>query len=195
MSALFSVPTRHWLSVEDYHRMADVGILAPDARVELIRGEIIDMALIGTTHCGVVDFLTEKFIRTVGDAAIVRVQGAIVLNVFSELQPDLVLLKRQDDFYVRGETHPLGSEVFIVVEVAVSSEHYDREVKVPLYAEYGVPAVLLIVPEQGLYQYYSNLADGMYETCDVLTDLEAVPMGALKGLTIDLSWLQDQSFK
>lgn len=192
MSAVFSEPTRHWLSVEDYHRMADVGILAPDARVELINGEIIDMGPIGTTHSGVVDYLTRQFIRAVGDSAIVRVQGAINLDGFSEPETDLVLLKPRHDFYTKGNTHPSGSEVFLVVEVAVSSERYDREVKVPLFAEHGVPAVLLMVPGQSLYQYYCNPVNGVYETCDVLTDLEAVPLGALQGLTVDLSWLRGQ---
>ena len=108
------------------------------------------------------DYLTRQFIRTVGDAAIVRVQGAVTLDGFSEPEPDLVLLKPRDDFYTNGKTHPSGSETFLVVQVAISSERYYREVKVSLYAEHGVPAVLLMAPEQDLYQYYSNLEDGVY---------------------------------
>ena len=42
--------TRHLLTVDDYARMTETGVLAPDARVELIEGELIEMASMGTRH-------------------------------------------------------------------------------------------------------------------------------------------------
>jgi len=89
--AALTEPTCHGLSVDDYHRMAEASILAPDKRVELINGEIIYMAPLGTTNCGVVDYLTKTMVIAVGDRAIVRVQGAITLDGFSKSEPDLVL--------------------------------------------------------------------------------------------------------
>ena len=85
-------PRRHRITVDEYYRMAEVGVLAPDARVELIEGEIIDMAPIGTEHGSVVDLLNRLLTRAVGDRAIVRVQGAIRLSEMSEPEPDLALL-------------------------------------------------------------------------------------------------------
>src|SRR5688500_14365457 len=87
-------PQRHRITVHDYHRMAEVGVLAPDARVELIEGEIIDMAPIGKGHQSIVDQLNRVLVRAVGDHAIVRVQGSIRLSQWSEPEPDLVLLSR-----------------------------------------------------------------------------------------------------
>ena len=79
---------RYRLSVEDYYRMGEAGIFAPDARVELIDGEIIDMAPIGSRHMGKVDRLTRLLVQAVGERGIVRVQGSIRLSDFSEPEPD-----------------------------------------------------------------------------------------------------------
>ena len=99
MSTLMeSWPRRHRITVEEYHRMAEVGLLAPDARVELIEGEIIDMAPVGTGHCSVVDSLGYRLFRAVGDRAIVRNQGAILLDDLSMPQPDFALLTARADF-------------------------------------------------------------------------------------------------
>ncbi len=193
MNAAFPEPTRHKLSRDDYYRMAEVGILAPDARVELINGEIIDMAPISKTHCGVVDYLTKVLVEAIKDRAIARVQGAITLDGFSEPQPDIAVLRPREDFYCTGETHPAGDDVFLVVEVAVSSERYDREVKVPLYAEHGVPAVLLLVPRLKRFHYYADLHDSAYREQRELNDLSEVPVGVLEGCTVNLSWLEDRT--
>src|SRR5690606_8927564 len=94
-----SWPRRHRITVDEYHRMGEVGLFAPDARVELIEGEIIDMAPIGKDHASVVDRLTRVLVRAVGDDAIVRVQGSVRLSRMSEPEPDLVLLRPRADFY------------------------------------------------------------------------------------------------
>lgn len=101
MSAVMqeSLPRHHRMTADEYHRMAEVGLLAPDARVELIEGEILEMAPLGNDHLSVVDQLNHLFVHAVGDRAIVRVQGAVRLSQFSEPQPDLVVLKPRADFY------------------------------------------------------------------------------------------------
>jgi hypothetical protein len=83
-------PSRHRITVEEYHRMAAVGLLAPDARVELIEGEI---------HISVVDRLNKWLMSAVSNQAIVRVQGSFRLSGFTEPRPDVILLKPRDDFY------------------------------------------------------------------------------------------------
>ena len=92
-------PRRHRLSVADYYRMAEVGILAPDARVELIDGEIIDMAPSGSAHAGTVDYLLSVLGNAARDRANVRVQNPVRLSQYSEPQPDLTLLRPREDYY------------------------------------------------------------------------------------------------
>src|SRR4051812_31224716 len=88
---------RYRFSVEDYHRMAEAGILGEDDRVELIEGEILVMSPIGPRHLGCVDELTVLLIEGLGRRAIVRVQGSIRLGIRSEPQPDLVLIRPRPD--------------------------------------------------------------------------------------------------
>jgi Uma2 family endonuclease len=133
---------RHRFSVDEYHRMAESGILAPTQRVELIEGEIVDMTPIGRRHVACVARLSHVFIRGVGDRAVVLVQSPLRLVDHSEPEPDLVVLRPRADFYAGKDAGP--QDVLLVIEVADISEHYDRHVKVPLDARHGIPEVWLV---------------------------------------------------
>jgi Uma2 family endonuclease len=131
--------------------MGEAGILGEEARVELIEGELIDMAPIGSRHAGTVDRLARLFFERV-TTAIVRIQNPIVLGEHSELEPDLTLLRSRDDFYTSA--HPGAADVLLLVEVMDTSARYDREVKIPLYARAGIPEVWLIDLQQGWIEIY-----------------------------------------
>ena len=128
--------TRHKLDVDAFYRMAEAGILGEDERVELVGGELIDMAPIGTDHSGTVDWFTRALIMACGDQAIVRVQGPVRLDRFNELVPDFAVLKPREDYY--RTAHPGPGDVLALIEVAKSSLRYDRKVKLPLYARFGI---------------------------------------------------------
>jgi Uma2 family endonuclease len=130
-------PTRYRFTRADYYRMAEAGILGEGDRVELIEGEIYRMSPIGPMHAGGVDRLNRLFSRTFGDAVIVRVQNPVVLDDYSEPEPDLTLLRPRADFYT-GE-HPNPEDILLAVEVADSSADWDRRVKAPLYVRSGIP--------------------------------------------------------
>jgi Uma2 family endonuclease len=154
------LPRRHRLTVSDYYRMAEVGILAPDARVELIDGEIIDMVPPGKSHISLVLHLSDILFRATGNHASVLVQSPLRLSELSEPQPDIALLQRREDFYWQHEAGP--ADVLLVVEVADTSLRFDRDTKVSLYAVHGIPEVWLVdirgrrlvryrAPQQGSY--------------------------------------------
>lgn len=182
-----SGPRRHRITVHDYHRMAEVGVLAPDARVELIEGEIIDMAPIGKDHQSIVDQLNRLFVRAVDDKAIVRVQGSIRLSQWSEPEPDLVLLEPRPDFY-RGE-FALGTDTMLVIEVSDTTLRYDRDVKVPLYARHGVPEVWVVDVNGDALLVYGGLREGRYERHIVLERPATAPVSLLPGITLDIAAL------
>lgn len=138
-SALFQ---RHRLTVADYCRIAEAGIFGEDDRVELIEGEIIDMAPIGSEHTSSVKRLNRLFDRAVGEQAIVSVQDPIRLDEHNEPEPDIALLRYREDFY--RSTHPGPADVLLIVEVADTSLRYDREIKLPLYARHGIPEVWIV---------------------------------------------------
>ena len=124
---------RYRFTTTEYDRMAEAGVLGEDDRVELIEGEILEMSPMGRRHAACVDRLTRLLVRGVGDAAIVRVQNPIVLSDHNEPQPDLALLRPRVDFYTAE--HPGPEDALLVVEVSDSSVEYDRQIKVPLYAQ------------------------------------------------------------
>jgi Uma2 family endonuclease len=179
--------TRHKISVDEYYRMAEVGLLAPDARVELIEGEIVDMAPIGSGHSGSVSLLTQRFVRAVGERAVVMVQGPIRLGPRSEPQPDLAILQPRADFYRRG--HPAAADVLLLIEVSDTTLKYDLETKVPLYARHGIPAVWVLDREHRRLRRFRTPSDGRY--LDVTeTDAPGLePIPGLDGLAVDLSTL------
>lgn len=134
--------TRRRFTADEYHRMAEVGLLTQDDRVELINGEIVEMAPIGDRHAGTVDYVAALFSSRLQNVVQVRVHSPIRLSEHSEPQPDVTLLRRRADFY-RG-AHPGPEDVLLVIEVADTTVTYDREVKLPLYASSGVPEAWLV---------------------------------------------------
>ena len=129
-------------TVEDYHRLAEVGILGEDDRVELLDGQIVEMTPIGSRHAGCVNHVTQLLYRELGDTVILGVQNPVVLGAHSEPQPDIAVLKPRPDAY-RG-AHPGPAEVLLVIEVADTSLEFDREVKLPRYAAAGIPEAWLV---------------------------------------------------
>jgi Uma2 family endonuclease len=158
---------RHRLNVDEYYRMAEVGLLAPDARVELIDGEIIDMAPIGSRHAATVDRLTQILVAAQLKDTIVGTQRPIRLESRSEPQPDLVLLKYRADFY--SAAHPNATDVILLVEVSDTTWRYDREIKLPLYARHGIPQVWIIEPGKKQLHCFKEPKNGTYAEQTVMT--------------------------
>lgn len=146
-------------TVDEYHRMARAGILSEDDRVELVEGEIVEMAPIGSRHAACVGRLTALF-SAAQTAAIVWVQNSIRLGRRSEPQPDLTLLRPRADFYASG--HPGPQDVLLVVEVAETSADADREVKVPLYARAGVLEAWLVDLDRGVVEVHRRPSPERY---------------------------------
>lgn len=137
-----AAPERHRFSVAAYHRMADAGLFGEDDRVELVEGEIIDMAPIGSRHAACVSRLNRLLVNGLGDRAVISVQSPVRLGDLSEPQPDIAVLVPRDDFYAGA--HPGPADVILVVEVADTTLAWDRDVKLPLYAGAGVAETWVI---------------------------------------------------
>jgi Uma2 family endonuclease len=178
--------TRHRVTLDEYHRMGEGQVFAPDARIELIEGEILNMAPIGPPHVHYINRLTHALVLSVGNRAVVSVQNSVMLPPDSEPEPDVVLL-RPDGL---GPTVlPSTRDVLLIIEVADSSLGFDRRVKARLYAKHGIPEMwiadvnarrLLIHrrPEAGGYadvmerEWHSTLAPALLS--DAQLDLTAI---------------------
>src|SRR5690606_25202063 len=149
--------------VHDYHQMAKAGILTEDDRVELIEGEIVEKAPIGSRHGRVVDRLNRMFVEVGRDHGfIARVQGAVRLDEHSEPQPDIALLRLETQY--DDATQPAPDDVFLLVEVADSSLLSDQRVKVPLYARHGIPETWVVNLTSGQIEVYRDPSPEGYKT-------------------------------
>jgi len=179
-----TLPRRHRFTVDEYYRMAEAGVFKANPRVELIDGEIIDMAPMGTPHAAMTNQLQDVFQAAVHGLALVRVQLPLRLGPHSEPEPDLALVKPRADYY-RG-AHPTPDDAFLVVEVADSSLKDDLDVMAPLYARHGVPEVwVLDVQALELHVFRSPVA-GRYTEAIVVKSPEVRELAALP-VRVDLS--------
>jgi Uma2 family endonuclease len=167
--------------------MGQVGILAHDARVELIEGEIIDMAPIGSPHVATVLYLDRVLQEAVRDRALVLVQAPIRLDDYSVPQPDIALLLPRADYY--RSSLALARDVLLVIEVAQSSLRYDRATKLPLYAHHGIPEVWLIDTAKPALTRHRGPAGGSYANVDEPDLGAALEISMLPDLRIDLRQL------
>ena len=174
---------RRLFTREEYHRMGEVGILKPTDRVELIRGEIVEMSPIGSRHIAFVNNLTQLLVVRLAGRAIVSVQNPVALADDTEPQPDLAILRlRTEPAY--KEVEPYGSDTLLLIEVAESSLSYDRSTKLRLYAEFGIPEYWLVIgPAESIDVYRDPDAGGYRDvrrvSGDATVTLQAFPDVAL----------------
>ncbi|MBP0016159.1 MAG: Uma2 family endonuclease [Cyanobacteria bacterium SBLK] len=126
---------KQW-TVQDYHRMSELGILDAGERTELIAGQITLMAAKGTPHVTALHLLANAFRDRLGNTALVRTQDPIQLDDFSEPEPDLAIARGSVLDY--AERHPTPDRLDLVVEVADSTLRQDCEIKDKLYARSGI---------------------------------------------------------
>lgn len=183
MSAVFS-PTRRRFSADEFERLGQAGILGEDARVELIDGEMIEMAPIGSRHAFAVNMLSMLLARAVGETAIVSTQNPLRLAGDSEPQPDLMLLAPPADRY-RGAL-PRPQDVLLLVEVADTTLEYDRGTKLSLYARHGVREVWLLDLGGKRVEVYRDPDAAGYRRMLEHGGAESFAPAALPGLTLQL---------
>lgn len=182
---------RHRVTVDDYHRMAEVGILAPDARTELIDGEVIDMAPMKSAHAEAVNHLAERLHEAaaghVRGQCRVHCQTPLRLSDHGEPEPDLMLVRRRD----YSGAHPTPADVLLLIEVADTSLAYDRQVKVPLYAGFGVPEVWIVdlVNREVLFHRGPDAAARTYKNITASEAPGSVRVASLPEVSVDLSGL------
>jgi len=118
---------RRLFTREEYHRMGEAGILKPTDRVELIRGEIVEMSPIGRRHYAFVNNLNQLLAVRLAGRAIVAVQGPIALADDTEPEPDVAIIRRRRVPYKEREAY--AEDALLLIEVAESSLAYDRSTK------------------------------------------------------------------
>ena len=158
------------ITAEEYYKMAEAGILGKEDRVELIDGKIIEMSPIGSKHASVVDRINRLLSKLLDDNVILRIQNPVILSNFSEPEPDIAIVGYKEDFY--ESSHPRAEEILLIIEVCDSSILYDRQVKLPLYAQNGIPECWLVDLEKKEIQAFWQPIGEAYRFSQLGTDAD-----------------------
>lgn len=130
------LPLRLW-TVAEYHRMAELGLLEPEEKVELVAGQIIrKMAPQRTGHAVTITLIYRLFNNLLGDRGLVRTQLPVTLSERSEPEPDLALVMAGELRYL--DHHPRPEEIYLVIEVADTTLKIDCGIKAQSYAQAGI---------------------------------------------------------
>ena len=174
-------------SRRDFARMLESGILSEDDRVELIDGEVRQMCPVGSRHVAIVNRLNAILTSQLSDRAIVSVQNPVTLDDFSEPQPDLVVLRPRDDFYMDSLAGP--EDTWLVIEVADSSLEYDRDEKIPRFAQRRIPEAWLVdINGQMVVRYADPGGDGYQDAREFAAGMELRSI-EIQGLRVSIDTL------
>jgi Uma2 family endonuclease len=164
--------------------MGDAGILGPEDRVELLEGELIQMAPIGGPHLSVVNCLNTLFSRQVYGRAVVSIQNAVTLPPLSEPQPDVALLKWN---LLKKPVVPGAADVLLIIEVACTTIAYDRDVKMGLYGRHGIPEAWVVDVEAGTVLVHRGPSESGYREVSTATKLDTISPQLLPDVKISLA--------
>jgi len=176
------IPLR--FKVDDYYRMIELGMLKDYEKAEIIEGELIRQTPIGNKHAACVEKLNEFLRDKLGKSVSIRNQQPIKVGDYNEPQPDLAVVKRRDDFYGNGK--PTGDDCFLLIEVSDSTLDYDRNKKLPLYAEAKIPEFWLVNLQNNTVEVHTEPRESVYSLIRVLRRGETIKSESVPNLEIEV---------
>jgi len=184
MSAVLD-PPRHRFSRAQYELMVESGIFGPEDRLELLEGEIIDMAPQKSRHATAVTLLTDALKPVFATDHTVRAQLPFSLNNHSQPEPDIAVVPGAPRDY--RDAHP--TRALLIVEVADTTLAYDRGRKLAAYARAGIPEFWILDLNGETLEICSRPEQGGYAQRQVLARGEQVIPGAGNGAAVTVEAL------
>ena len=178
-------PTKHLTTLDEWRRLGEANIFPPESRLELIDGEILEMAPIGFNHASHLKRINKLFTRLVPDNLITSVQDPLQLGDLSESEPDFMLLKPNDDFY--SSRHPNANDVLLLIEVADTSLKFDQNQKLRLYASHNIPEYWLLNLNDNCLEVYRQPHGDNYGEKTTLRTGDTLMLSQLNQITINVA--------
>ncbi len=176
---------KHW-TVQDYHRMSELGILEPDERTELINGQIVLMAVKGTPHVLALRLLAKVLDALLDELPVfVSTQDPIQLDDFSEPEPDLAVVRGTALDY--ADRHPRPDDLCLVVEVADSTLKQDCDIKDKLYAQAKIADYWVVDLKNRQLHVFRDPTPTGYTSHLILTEPHQVSPLGFPELTVTLA--------
>ena len=141
-------------TIDEYHRLIELGFLTEGDRIELIRGELIQMAAKGTFHSVCSSILCHQLDRILAEKVVIRKQDPITLLDNSEPEPDVVIARGKDEDYLAH--HPYVEDILLIIEISDSTLNYDQTTKLELYAEAGITNYWIVNLQVSQLECYSQ---------------------------------------
>ncbi len=173
------------LTVQDYNRMSELGILDPDERTELIAGQIVLMVAKGTPHVTSLHLLANNLRDQLENIALVRTQDPIHLDNYSEPEPDVIIA--QGTVLDYADHHPHPNEIYLVVEVADSTLKQDCEIKDKLYAQAGIAEYWVVDLKNRQLHIFRNPTPTGYTSHLILSEPSEISPLAFPHITLALT--------
>lgn len=167
-----TLTTAKW-TLEEYHRLAETGIL-DDRRVELLKGDIVEMASEGEPHAYSCHEAGEYLTDLLNQQASVRQNHPVTLPNDSEPEPDLAIVQRLGREY--RSHHPYPENIFWLIEYANSSLDKDLKVKSKVYAEVGISEYWVINLKTMELVVFRDPQNGEYTSKTILTSGAIQPL-------------------
>jgi Uma2 family endonuclease len=164
------------ITVEEFDRMWNDGVFAPDDRVELIEGRIVHREPMNAPHASIVARLTSVLTRRLRDAVMVWPQLPFVANERSKPVPDIALVPLRDDYY--ASRLPAPDDILALVEVSDTRLHFDRGEKLRLYAKVGIEDYWIVDMKNSTIEVYRDRHDLGYGSRSVLAKDRSVAFAA-----------------
>ena len=185
-----SITTAKRFTIDEYHRLAELGFFHEDDRIELIRGEIIQMAAKGTPHATCCSNLLEELAGLLRGRAKLRCQDPITLPSKSEPEPDFAILRIRGDNYLSA--HPNPADVLLLIEIADSTLKYDQETKLSIYSESEISDYWIFNLVNNYLEAYSEPYQDLqgnfgYQVKRIFLPNQTIVLPCFPGLSLDLS--------
>lgn len=178
-------PTKHLTNIHEWHRMGEAGVFSENNHIELIDGEILDMAPIGSNHAGHLKRVTNQLYSLLFGQVIISVQDPVQLSIYSEPEPDLMLLKPNADFY--STRHPNADDVLLLIEVSDSTLAFDQNQKLQLYARHNIPEYWIVNLIDNCLEVYRKPYGESYEQKTTLRTGDNITLSQLPDMSISVS--------
>jgi Uma2 family endonuclease len=176
---------KHLTDIYEWQKLGEANIFPPGSHIELIEGEILEMAPIGFNHSGHLNRINKLFSRLIPDDVVISVQNPLQLGDLSEPEPDFMLLKPHNDFY--SSRHPTADDVLLLIEVADSSLSFDQNQKLRLYARFNIPEYWLMNLNDACVEVYRQPHGECYGEKTTLRVGDTVTLSQLNQVTINIA--------
>jgi Uma2 family endonuclease len=175
---------KYW-TVQEYHHMSELGILDASERTELIAGKIVLKTAKTPLHVIALRLLAGSLEKALNRSVLVRTQDPILLDNFSEPEPDLAIVK--GTMFDYADRHPSPEDVYLVVEVADSTLKKDCEVKDKLYARSNITDYWVIDVKNRQVHIFRTPTPTGYDSHLILSESQAVSPLAFPSILIPIS--------